>query len=147
MAGNRDYIFVLWGRGFDEVAATFFVAEMRRRCLLVKVVGVGGSNWRGARGLAIVPDLLLDEALGLAAQANCVIVPCHDGYWRQLANDPRIPEFLAGAARNNAWLVREAGAVALEPSFAAPRILQYRCGDDSGLFTEQLVGIVEQVVG
>ena len=142
MSGNRDYIFVLWGKGFDEIAASIFVAELRRRSLLVKVVGVGGAKLPGTCGLALVPDMTLDKALKLAGQARCVIVPCDHRCLGLLENDPRIPDFLACAAQNQAWLVREGGGKnAVDKLFAAQRILLYERAVDLVLLAQELVGL------
>lgn len=148
MAGNRDYTFVFWGKGFDELVASIFVVELRRRSLLVKVVGIGGSNLPGSCGLALVPDMPLDAALPVAGRARCVIVPCSYRHLTQLKNDPRIAEFLERAAQNNAWLVKEESgqfsfSAVCNKLFPKERILLYEHLKDKEWFAGLLEKIVE----
>ena len=65
----NDYVLVLWAERFDEAAATIFVTVLREAGLRVKVVGLTPPPVSGAHGLALVPDLSLDQALPLAALA------------------------------------------------------------------------------
>ncbi len=63
MPRTQDYVFVLWGDRFEEVAATIFVAELRQAGLRVKVVSLTRRRVNGGHGLALLPDLTLEEAL------------------------------------------------------------------------------------
>lgn len=105
MSKNSGYIFVLWGDKFEEVTATIFVTELRKAGFLVKVVGLNPPQIRGAYGLALIPDLMLDEALVLAARANCVVIPGTVRDINRFKNDPRLREFLHRAHANKARLV------------------------------------------
>ncbi|NJN98486.1 MAG: DJ-1/PfpI family protein [Anaerolineales bacterium] len=75
MARHRDYVFVLWADQFEEAPATIFVTELREAGLRVKVVGATPAPISGLHGLALVPDLTLDQALTLLAQVICLIIP------------------------------------------------------------------------
>ena len=67
-----QYVFVLWGKGFYEASATIFVTELRRAGLRVKVVGLTQRRTSGAFGLALVPDVTLDQILLAASHARGV---------------------------------------------------------------------------
>jgi hypothetical protein len=105
MLKSKDYIFVLWSDGFDEMVATAFVTELREAGLLVKVVGLTLRQISGAHGLALMPDLTLDQALLLASQATCVIIPSAIGRRKQLNNDPRLRQFFEQARANQAQFI------------------------------------------
>jgi hypothetical protein len=62
MPGGYEYVFVLWGDNFEEATAVIFVTELRRTGRLVKLVGLHPPPINGARGVALVPDLMLDQA-------------------------------------------------------------------------------------
>ena len=105
MSRSDGYIFVLWGNKFDEVAATIFVVELRKAGFLVKVVGLTPPNIKGEYGLALVPDLTLDQALQKAASAICIIIPNPAYQVKHLRNDPRVSELFQQAHSNNAKFV------------------------------------------
>ena len=90
---GQGYIFVLWADNFEEVAATVFISELREAGLRVKVIGLTGPRSRGAHGLVLVPDLTLDQALPLACQASCLVIPCLASNFKGLKNDPRLSQF------------------------------------------------------
>lgn len=105
MNDAQTYIFVLWGDRFDEVTATIFVSELRDAGLLVKVVGLTVHQTEGERGLAIVPDLTLDQALPLASKTACVVIPTTSRWEDRFDNDPRFSEFCTQAMRSQARFV------------------------------------------
>ena len=89
-------IFVLWASRLDESVATVFVTELRRVGLPVQVVGLHRQPVPGAFGLALAPDISLEDALPLAHQVRCLIVP---GPWPRLQgfhHDPRLRALLEG---------------------------------------------------
>lgn len=102
MPKSRDYVFVLWNDGFDEMAAIAFVTQLREAGLLVKVVGLNLKQIVGAHGLALVPDLTMDQALLLASQAIGVIIPTARDSSRGFSNDPRLRQFFELASSNQA---------------------------------------------
>ncbi len=105
MAHARSTIFILWGRGFDELIACTFVTFFRRSGVRVKLVGISGSRNRGACGLTLLPDLALHEALPLASHAAAVVIPCEENILRQLVDDVQVGSLFQAAAANRAWLV------------------------------------------
>ena len=105
MPKARDYIFVLWGDQFEEITAVIFITKLREAGLRVKVVGLTSRKICGAHGLALVPDLTLDQALSLAARTICLIVPYPSHSLKHLTNDPRLCEFFDQAQANGAKFV------------------------------------------
>jgi putative intracellular protease/amidase len=119
MTDIKDYCFVLWADRFDEVAAVVFVAELRRAGLRVRLVGLPGPSFVGIHGLALAPDLTLDEALDQAARLACLVAPCDASALARSANDPRLAELLERAAAldapvlagSDAWATASPGRV------------------------------------
>ena len=105
MSQSAEYIFVLWGSGFDEATATIFITELRRAGLHVKLVGLTQRRSNGAYGLALVPDLTLEQVLPLAGRTRCMIVPYTSTGNKRLRNDPRLNEFFERAHANQARFV------------------------------------------
>jgi hypothetical protein len=105
MSKSRDYVFVLWGDRFDEAAATIFITELREAGLRVKVVGLTPRQIGGVHGLALVPDLTLDQGLTLASQAICVVIPTTVQWSERFNNDPRIAKFIAHVSSNQTRFV------------------------------------------
>ncbi|HEX9923988.1 MAG TPA: hypothetical protein VGD99_15125 [Anaerolineae bacterium] len=97
MSKSEQLTFVLWGSGFEEVMAAIFITELRRANRRVKLVGLTRRATGGAYGLALVPDLSLDEARLMAANAAWVIVPYRSSGLSQLQTDPRLPDFFRAA--------------------------------------------------
>jgi putative intracellular protease/amidase len=105
MSKSYDYVFVLWGDEFDEVSATVFVTTLREAGLRVKIVGLSSQRMGGVHGLALIPDLTLDQALPLARKAICLIIPCASHGIRRLKNDPRLRKFCDRAYANKAKFI------------------------------------------
>lgn len=99
MSRSEQPIFVLWGSGFEEAMAAIFITELRRANRRVRLVGLTRRAIGGAYGLALVPDLSLDEALPLVAKAAWVIVPYRSTGLGQLLTDPRLPVFFRAASQ------------------------------------------------
>lgn len=138
-------VFVLWADRFDETLAALFVADLRKAGLRVKLVSLAGQPSSGAYGLTLVPDLTLEQALPMAQQASCVVIPCGDAGLKRLKNDPRIQQFLvqthnAGAA----FIVHQSGVADLQrcawPSASRPEPVVYSDGEDA-------LDVVRRVVG
>lgn len=102
MARHAKVVFVLWGSGCDEWAAVTFVIRLRATGIAVKLVGVSGRQVRGAHGLALIPDYTLSQAIPLAHQAACVVIPCPTGRLVRFTQDPRLCEFLRQAQSHQA---------------------------------------------
>ena len=105
MTKMRDCCFVLWADRFDEAAAAIFVTEFRKAGLRTSLVRAAGQSDTGANGLALVPDMSIDEARALADRAVCVVIPCSTAAIQPLRTDPRDSDFLSEALADNATLV------------------------------------------
>lgn len=105
MSRTRNYMFVLWADRFDESAATVFVTEFRIAGLRTKLVSLVSHASAGAYGLALAPDLTLDQALPLAGRAACVVIPGGAAAVKRLGDDPRLRIFLAEAHAQGALFV------------------------------------------
>ncbi len=93
MAEN-DAVFVLWGEGCDEALAVAWVSRLRAEGRRVYLVGVSGRRNRGSYGVAIMPDIGLDEALGLVQEVALVIIPSGEDALHLFHRDPRFDELL-----------------------------------------------------
>jgi hypothetical protein len=145
MLKSRDYVFVLWRDGFDEMVATAFVTELREAGLLVKVVGVTLRQISGAHGLALIPDLTLDQALPLAAQATCIVIPSHIGRRKHLNDDPRLRQFFEQAGANHAQFITgrwyKTGPAGLElPASIEAAVTIYPETEDIVKFAREIAG-------
>jgi putative intracellular protease/amidase len=128
--------FVLWADRFDETLAALFVAELRKAGLRVKLVSLVGQPSSGAYGLTLVPDLTLEQALPMAHQASCVVIPCGDAGLKRLKNDPRLQAFLVQTHNAGAtFIVHQSGAADLErcawPFSSKPEPVVYSDGEDA----------------
>ena len=89
MPKRQGDIFVLWGHRFDEATATILITELRKAGLRVKVVGLTRQLASGSYGLALVHDLTLEQALPLAHQTCCLIIPSKMPGIKRLEKNPR----------------------------------------------------------
>jgi hypothetical protein len=147
MSKSNDTIFVLWGDDFEETAATIFVTELREAGLRVKVVGLTPPPVRGARGLALTPDLTLEQALPLASQAICLVIPCASPGLRRLNNDPRLGELFRLVRSHNAKFVvgqlRESDIAEFDLfSPAGDGVFIYPGREDLVAFARKLAGLL-----
>lgn len=105
MTDAQPVVLTLWGQGFDEIVAATFVGELRRLGVRVKTVGLNMQQTMGRHGLALLPDLTLDQALSLVQQASCVIIPGTTAHLQRFGYDPRLAELLQRAAAANTLFV------------------------------------------
>jgi hypothetical protein len=117
MPNYRGYVLVLWRENFDDEATAIFVTGLRKMGLRVKIVGLSLRKIKGARGLSLLPDLSLNEALALAERTLCVIVPYPADRCQWFYNDPRLPEFFKRAAANQCWFIVGPPTKACAPEF------------------------------
>jgi hypothetical protein len=105
VTATHHIILVLWGQGFDEIAASIFVAELRRLGKRVKLVGLNSQHIAGQHGVTLVPDLPLGQALRVANRIQCLIVPAALATLQQFSYDPRLAELLGLATSQQALIV------------------------------------------
>ena len=110
MKGNRTAL-VFWSDYCDEMAATTFVTALRKQGVRVKLVGVAMGWAAGSSGIALLPDITLEQAIPLADQASAVIVPGGISAVRKLDNDPRLRQLLNRAYAQQALFISSADAV------------------------------------
>lgn len=135
MSNKRDHCFVLWADRFDEAAAAIFVTEFRKAGLRTSLVRAAGQNDAGANGLALVPDMSIDEARAVADRSVCVVIPCNTAAVQQLCMDPRVAEFLDVALTDDGKLVvgqQALGAAPWKAPLAAAEVTLY-CDQQSML--------------
>jgi hypothetical protein len=150
MPKDDGYVFVLWGDNFEEVTASVFITELRAAGLRVKVVGLVPQRIRGSHGLALVPDLTLDQALVLAHKSRCVIIPYAAPGIKRLKNDPRLSEFFQQAHLNQAIFVlgklsgTDMAALGLPPSFSEYTVA-YPESEDLVAFARELAGSLQHI--
>lgn len=99
------HAFILWGDRFEEEVTTIFATELRRAGVSVKIVGLAGLKAPGVHGLVLSCDITLWDALPLAHQAVCIILPCSVATIKRIENDPRVHEFFKLALQNQAQFV------------------------------------------
>ena len=100
----RKCIYVLWGDGFDELAAVTAVTMLRQSGYQVKLVGLRRQPIAGAYGVMLVPEIGLDEALAKAVPFCGLVVPCTEAGWQRLQLEPRVGQLLARLQANGAHL-------------------------------------------
>lgn len=142
MAHAQGTVFILWADRFDEAAAAIFVSVLREAGVRVKVVGLSAQRAVGAHGLALVPDMTLEQALPLAGRAVCVVVPADGVSTQAVGQDPRLREFLGSTATHgarfivgpgNGWLTNGQGllprsGVVIEEYSATEDVVAYARG-------------------
>ena len=116
MTASHYAVLVLWGQGFDEIAASIFVAELRRLGIHVKLVGLKSRQSAGQHGLTLVPDLTLGQALRMGDRIHCIIVPAPLVALQQFSYDPRLAELLRPAQENPPFLVANALSIPQDQS-------------------------------
>ena len=102
---DKRIVLVLWADDCDEMAALSFVTILRRQGVRVKLVGAIAGRAEGVSGVALMPDITLEQAIPLAGQASAVIVPGGIGALHRLDNDPRVRDLLRRAVAHQAFLI------------------------------------------
>lgn len=102
---NSGYVFVLWADNFEELIATAFTTQLRKRGLRVKVVGLQGRSSRGVHGLTMAVDLTLEQAFSLVECSICIVIPCDKTGLQPFEDDPRLQNFLHQAYKNNSQFI------------------------------------------
>lgn len=146
MTKHQKHVLVLWGDKFEEATAAVFVSELRKAGLRVKVVGLTPPQIRGSYGLVLVPDLTLDQALPLAADTCCLVIPHSFPGLKRLKNEPRLEAFFEQAVQNQTKIVvgglsgSEFAELDLWPAEAANLVSVYPQGEELLSFARELAG-------
>ncbi|MFN8493004.1 MAG: DJ-1/PfpI family protein [Caldilineaceae bacterium] len=148
---SSHHAFILWGDKFEEEVTTVFATELRRAGLSVKLVGVAGPRATGAHGLVISCDLTLGDALPLANQAICVILPCSVTAIKRLENDPRVHQLFKLVGQNQGqFIVQHTAAIdhlaSQALSICPTAFAVYNEGQDLIGFARKLAGELSTVV-
>lgn len=150
MLKDQKYIFVLWGDKFEEMSAVTFITQLRQHGLRVKVVGLSPKPICGCHGLALVPDLTLDEALPLANRVICLIIPQSISGLNSLTHEPRLGQLFKLAGKHGAKFILSAtnGVNFEEPGFSFPtgrkEMIFYPGGEKLLSFTQELIQTLQQ---
>ena len=107
---KRGVIFVLWGERCEETQAVAWVSRLRSEGRRVYLVAVSGRRVRGLFGIPLEPDIGLDEALGLVAQVDLIVIPCGLESLNVFRRDPRFDELLVLAGQNGAHFLAHPSA-------------------------------------
>ncbi|MCX6028746.1 MAG: DJ-1/PfpI family protein [Chloroflexi bacterium] len=142
MQGNRTAL-VFWSDYCDEMAATAFVTVLRKQGVRVKLVGADMGRVVGSNGIALLPDITLEQAIPLADQVSAVIVPGGISAVRKLDNDPRVRKLLNRAYAQRALFISSAEAISELATLLAgehpnPLVVSYPDGWEVIDFARQL---------
>jgi hypothetical protein len=151
MADRTGTVLVLWAPRFDEVAAVVFVAGLRSAGLRVALVSLTRQQTGGAYGLCFVPDLTLEEALPLAGEVACVVIPCNSPDVRRLARDPRVRELFCLVQEHHAAVVvgQAAAPILAELQLILPSngdLLTFSPGEAMVQFADKLADELSPVI-
>ena len=64
------------------------------RRVFVKLIGGSRKAIRGKRGLTVLPDISLGQALGLSLPTSGILIPCPSEHLRFLQDEPRYATLL-----------------------------------------------------
>lgn len=117
LSTTNPYVFLFWSEQFDAEIAVTFVSQLRRIGLNVKIVGNSGLNVTGQYGIHLRPDMLLSDAMTLADQAVCIILPCGTSALKRLQKDPRVTAFMTEAFQHGAYCVAQSDLALAETDF------------------------------
>jgi len=119
MAVSERCALVLWGMHCDEAAAAIFVTTLRAAGLRVWLVGISGGRIAGGHGMRIQPDLTPSQALPLADQACCVVIPCVALLLLRFLNDPTVEALLHRATAAQATVIISTAPAPNPPAYLA----------------------------
>jgi len=105
-------VLVPLAEGFEEIEAITVIDILRRAGIRVLTAGLNGGSVKASRGVVVVPDMTLDEAL--EQDLDMVVLPGGLPGADNLDNDPRIHAALRKMVESGKF----AGAIC-----AAPKVL------------------------
>lgn len=102
---SKGSVLVLWGEQFDEMMAVAFITEFRQVGIQVQIVGLQMRPMPGFYGVVLIPDISLDQALAMADQVRCVVIPADANSIATFDNDPRLAKLLRHLRETNGMVV------------------------------------------
>ncbi|MEM7345098.1 MAG: DJ-1/PfpI family protein [Chloroflexota bacterium] len=142
MSKRNDQVFVLWGNQFEEMTAVTFITILREAGLRVKLVSLSPRKNLGSHGIALIPDLTLDQALALASRVNCFIIPYTASGLTHFLRDPRLDQLFQRAKKQQPRMIVGSGNrtdIAELSSFPVKRVVTYPDREQLVAFAEALV--------
>ncbi|HET6370504.1 MAG TPA: DJ-1 family glyoxalase III [Nitrospiria bacterium] len=101
--------------GFEEIEAVTLIDILRRAGITVDVAGTISGPIQASRGVQVLPDIGLDEAL--AREYDLVVLPGGAAGTENLMKDPRVDKILSGMIEKGKYV----GAICAAPSILAAR--------------------------
>lgn len=108
---------VLLAAGFEEIEAVTVIDVLRRAGIAVRAAGLAAGPCRGSRGITVVPDCTLDEALADPEGYDALVLPgggpgakalrSDDGAARVVVDGRRITSQAPGTAMEFAYALVE----------------------------------------
>ncbi len=104
---------ILFAEGSEELEAVTVVNILRRAGISVTLAGLSGGALRGSRGIVLMPDTTLDEAL--THSYDMVVLPGGQPGTNHLKADARVLELVQHMARQEKYVA----AICAAPSVLA----------------------------
>lgn len=102
---RKPNVLLLWAENFDAQVAVAFTTQLRRRGIRVYVTGLHQQKIRGQHGIALHTDITIHDALEIADQIDCIIVPADGVGLQTIAYEPRLASLFARVAQTRGSLV------------------------------------------
>lgn len=99
------HVFILWNDHFDEATAETFINRLQAAAIPVTIIDIQRSITARLQHVTHRPIITLRDAIQLAKQAICVVLPCDFVRFSQVMRQPHLQEFLRRAEANNAQFV------------------------------------------
>jgi hypothetical protein len=91
MAPSQKIVVILLGEQFDEVLVILLCDRVWQAAGTVKLVARSTRPVRGLRGLTLVPDLTVAQALRMPRPVSGIVLPCTLPHLHFLRDEPRYP--------------------------------------------------------
>jgi len=104
---------VLLAEGFEEIEALTPVDYLRRGGVEVVVLGLGGLKVRGARGIEVVADAVLQDAVAAGWSFDAVVIPGGMPGARNLAESRAARDFILSHSKDGKIIAAICAAPAL----------------------------------
>ena len=130
---------VLLAEGFEEIEALTPVDYLRRGGVEVVVLGLGGLKVRGARGIEVVADAVLQDAVAAGWSFDAVVIPGGMPGARNLAESRAARDFILSHSKDDKIIAAICAAPAL--------VLHEACGLLAGKRFTCYPGMEQRVSG